>query len=125
MTVTRDGLRGACVLVLEDDYLQASDLRVALEAAGARVLGPFGNADEAAAALAEVRPDCAVLDVNLGDGPSFAVPEALTQQAVPFAFLTGYDADTIPDRFADTPRFEKPVDAARVLAIAERLLRGT
>jgi len=116
-------LRGASVLVLEDDYYQATDLQVALESAGARVLGPFGDEAEASHALSQTTPDCAFIDVNLGTGPTFAVPAALTEGDVPFAFITGYDAETIPRQFADVPRFEKPVSARRALDLAERLLR--
>lgn len=122
MTTDPPSVRGKCVLVLEDDYYLATDLKVALERAGATVIGPFGDAGEAQRAIIKGAPDGALVDVNLGLGPSFAVPRALLDRSVPFVFVTGYDADVIPQEYASAPRFEKPVDARRVDgAIAELL----
>lgn len=123
MTTHDKGLAGARVLVLEDDYYLASDLQDALEAAGAIVIGPFGDEAAARDALADASPDCAFIDVNLGRGPSFEVPRALVELAVPFVFVTGYDAGTIPDEFTGVARFEKPVDAGRAIDTATRLIR--
>ncbi|PVE53452.1 hypothetical protein DC429_12350 [Arthrobacter sp. TPD3018] len=123
MTVKRIGLHGARILILEDDYLLATDLQDALEAAGALIVGPFGEEEEAQAALAEGTLDCAFVDVNLGAGPSFAVPHELVGQNIPFVFVTGYDAETIPDAFADVVRIEKPVAAGLVVAAAAGLLQ--
>jgi len=124
MTLNGDSLRDMRVLVLEDDYYLATDLQDALEAAGATVIGPFGSADEAEQALAEGAPDCAFIDVNLGDGPSFEMPRALAGRGVPFAFVTGYDAGAIPDEFAGVARFEKPIEPKRAVETMARLLKG-
>ena len=54
------------ILVVEDDYMIADDLRRDLEAAGARVLGPVPSLPEALELLRGAdRLDAAVLDVNL------------------------------------------------------------
>ncbi len=116
-------LQDAQVLVLEDDYYLACDLQDALEAAGATVLGPFSDAAEAQASLAGRPPDCAFVDVNLGEGPSYALPRTLSKLAVPFAFITGYDSRAIPEEFDGVDRFEKPVGARQVVQAATRLLR--
>jgi DNA-binding LytR/AlgR family response regulator len=79
------------------------------------VLGPSARTDEGLSLLAEQRPDCAVLDINLGSGPSFALAEALRAQEIPFLFVTGYDATMIPPQFANVERLEKPISAARLL----------
>lgn len=118
-------LRGAKVLVLEDDYYLATDLRDTLEAHGATVIGPFGDTADAEKALAGALPDCAFIDVNLGDGPSFAMPRALAQRNVPFAFVTGYDAATIPDEFAAAPRVEKPAAQSEIVRTAAMMLGAT
>lgn len=102
MTDENKILRAAQVLILEDDYYLANDLEIALKAAGALIIGPFGDEMEAKSALAEAKPDCAFVDVNLGAGPSFSVPHALTEYAIPFVFVTGYDGDIIPPEFAPT-----------------------
>lgn len=115
-------LRSARVLVLEDDYYLATDLQVALENEGARVVGPFADAVDAAQALATDPPDCALVDLNLGRGISFELPHELARRSIPFAFVTGYDRSSIPGEFAATVRVEKPVAAQKVAKIAERLL---
>jgi DNA-binding response OmpR family regulator len=114
MTMTSD-LAGCRVLVVEDDYYLATDAQIVLTRAGATVLGPSARTDEGLSLLAEQRPDCAVLDINLGSGPSFALAEALRAQEIPFLFVTGYDATMIPPQFANVERLEKPISAARLL----------
>jgi DNA-binding NtrC family response regulator len=108
--------------VLEDDYYLARDLQDALEGAGATVLGPFGAEADARHALDAMRPDCALLDVNLGAGISFSFPDTLAERSIPFAFVTGYDRGVIPDAFAAVERLEKPVEPDRIQAAAARLL---
>ncbi|MDF0488432.1 response regulator [Sphingomonas sp. H39-1-10] len=116
-------LRGCRVLVVEDEYLLADDLSVALSSAGAEVLGPVPSVDEAAERItAEPRIDVAVLDVNLRGDMVFPVADALIERGVPFAFATGYDCEALPDRFAAVPRVEKPFKAHRVAAILAPLI---
>jgi DNA-binding response OmpR family regulator len=113
--VTTTQLAGCSVLVVEDDYYLATDAQVALSRAGATVLGPSARADESLILLDQHHPDCAVLDINLGRGPSFELAKALRARSVPFLFVTGYDASVIPPEFADVERLEKPVNVARLV----------
>jgi len=116
-------LEGLRILVVEDEYLIADDMRNALLDAGAEVLGPVPNVAAAASlAAAEPRLDAAVLDINLGGAMVFELADTLKARAVPFVFATGYDDSAIPDRFAKVPRLEKPVKARSVLAALEPLL---
>lgn len=103
------------VLVLEDDYNLADDAARTLEEAGARVIGPFSDADEAVRAAQERKPSCALVDINLGGGPSFAAANALVSGGVPIIFVTGYDADVIPPQFQDAPRLLKPIEPYRIV----------
>lgn len=105
-------LEGRRILVVEDEYFLADDVRDALTEAGAEVLGPVPSVEEASALIArEERIDAAVLDVNLRGELVFPVADALRERGVPFAFATGYDRWAIPDRFADALRVEKPLQA--------------
>jgi CheY-like chemotaxis protein len=118
-------LQGLAVLVMEDDYYLADDTQRVLEAAGARVAGPYGRVAESLARLQESDIDCGVLDVNLGGGRSFAAARALKQQHVPFVFLTGYGREAIPQDLASVELLEKPVDARRLIdAVARVCGRG-
>lgn len=116
-------LRNCRILVVEDEYLLADDLCHALEEAGAIVLGPVPGVEEALALIeAESRIDAAVLDVNLRGDMVFPVADALHARNVPFAFATGYDQWTLPDRFAALPRLEKPFRPDRLAAKLSPLL---
>jgi DNA-binding response OmpR family regulator len=125
MTGTRlvPDLKGKRVLILEDDYHLAMELENAMERAGATVLGPFARSRQALSALQRESLDCALVDLNLGQGPDFEVPRVLQALGTPFLFVTGYDEPTIPLEFAATKRLEKPVDPQQIAtAVAEVLL---
>jgi FixJ family two-component response regulator len=110
-------LRTKAVLILEDEYYLADDARSALEEAGARVIGPFSDSAASIAELEKRRPDCALLDVNLGSGISFEAARAAVRLGVPIVLMTGYSEDVIPAEFHGVRRLEKPVDR-RVLVKA-------
>lgn len=122
MTRPHADLRGARILILEDDFYQAMDLQETLEQSGAQVVGPFSDAADAARAIERDNPDCAFVDLNLGNGPSFELPRALSRKNVPFAFVTGYSANIIPAEFGASARLEKPVEPSTIENIALRLL---
>lgn len=107
-------LSGTNVLVVEDEFYLATEIAEQIERAGGSVLGPCPDAYSGIKAL-DAHPDCAVLDINLGQGPSFEIARALKEQGVPFLFLTGYDAAVIPSEFAHIERIPKPTDGYRVI----------
>ncbi|EQB07978.1 PAS domain-containing protein [Novosphingobium lindaniclasticum] len=115
-------LTGQRVLVVEDDYYLAADTARALKGAGAQVLGPCPSEDAARAHMADAPPTCAVLDINLGGGRSFDLAGDLRRDGVPFVFITGYDQDVIPERFAGIPCLQKPVEFRHIIgALADSL----
>ena len=116
-------LAGISVLVVEDDYYLASDEKAALERAGARVVGPCGDADEAAGLASSERVDCAVVDVNLGEGPSFALARSLQLRGVPFVFVTGYDQALVRPELCVAQRLEKPIRESDLIAGVGRACR--
>ena len=118
-------LSGRRILVVEDDYFLAEDLAEELRSLGAEVRGPAPSVAAALGLLADgPEPDMAVLDVNLGGETVVPVAEELLLRGVPFAFVTGYDRSALPDRFADAPRFEKPLDTRRLMAAIRAALGG-
>ncbi len=108
MSTAVHGLR---LLVVEDEYLLALYLSEALEALGARIIGPVGSV-HAALDLIENDPDidAAVLDVNLGDEAVYPVADALASRDVPFVFASGYERDALPERYRMFRVCSKPVD---------------
>ena len=115
------GLIDCRVLVVEDEYALAEDIRRELVEAGAVVVGPVPTIGKAMRLVqSEPRLDCAVLDINLGGEMVFPLAEALRARSIPFLFATGYDSGRTPEAYKDIPCLEKPVppgEAARQLRL--------
>jgi DNA-binding response OmpR family regulator len=114
-------LRNCRILVVEDEYMLADELQRELTRAGAVVVGPVPTVEMALDLLArEAALDGAVLDVNLGGELVYPLADALAGRKVPFIFVTGYDAQVLPPRFAHAARCEKPV---RISAVRDAIGR--
>lgn len=108
-------LRGCRILVVEDEYMLADELSIELSDADAIVLGPAGTLEDALDLIrSEPRIDGAILDLNLRGEAAFPAADLLVERGVPFIFTTGYDQSSIPSRFADIVRCEKPVNIMRI-----------
>jgi PAS domain S-box-containing protein len=120
-TERASSLRGARVLIVEDAVLLALELETGLSDAGAEVIGPAYELEEAMALLD--RPiDAAVLDANLNGRSVTPVAEALAARHVPFVFATGYgEAGGAPGGF-DAPVIRKPYDVTQVAAAVAEIL---
>ncbi len=114
-------LTGRRILVVEDDYYLATDTSRALRGAGAEVVGPCATEDDAWAELNDRRPDAVVVDINLGQGPSFKLAETLTDRGIPFVFTTGYDAEVIPAKFEGIERLQKPIQLRQIVGAIAKL----
>ena len=109
-------LQGRRLLVVEDDYVLAEDLKRGLEAMGAEVLGRVPSVEDALRKLkADPPPDAALLDLDLGGEMALSVADALQERGILFAFTTGYEAWTIPGAYAHIPRFDRPVELPRLV----------
>ncbi|MBN9073127.1 MAG: response regulator [Rhizobiales bacterium] len=116
-------LRRSRILVAEDEYLLADELRMELTDAGAVVLGPVGTVGRAADLVQrETRIDGAILDVNLGGEMVYPVADLLVGRDTPFVFTTGYDASAIPSRYDHVPRYEKPVSMVELMEALARIM---
>eukprot|EP01035_Chromulina_nebulosa_P053647 gene53647-biopygen38087 len=98
------------VLLVEDQALIAMDTEELLKGLGAVEVVVVPNVQAALDRLSETKPDCAVLDLNLGRETSEPIAIALRRQRIPYVFATGYrDSVSIPDMFSDIPVVRKPV----------------
>jgi CheY-like chemotaxis protein len=83
-------LSGLRVLVIEDEFLIALDLRSILDDLGCVALGPAATVPEALRLLVTDPPDATLLDLNLGGASAAPVAEALTTGGMPFVIVTAY-----------------------------------
>ena len=113
------------ILLVEDEYMLAQDLRRELEDVGAVVLGPEPSVKLALARVAtEAHIDAAVLDVNLAGERVFPVADALAARNVPFLFSTGYQDEIIERRFPGATTCDKPIDTRRLLNTLQNMVHG-
>jgi CheY-like chemotaxis protein len=111
MTAPAPALTGKRVLLVEDDYFIAVDLKTWFEEGGAQVLGPVPSVDEALALIASTAViDAAVLDINLQDELVYPVADALQARGIPFLFATGYDPASVPSPHGTVALCQKPID---------------
>jgi DNA-binding response OmpR family regulator len=118
-------LGGRRVLVIEDEYFIADDLRQMLADVGAEVIGPFPDLAGAENMVINGEPiDAALLDINVRDEMIFPLARTLRSCGVPFVFTTGYDRSTVITEFQDVPLLEKPLDIRRVVRLLAELTQG-
>ncbi len=115
-------LVGRRILVVEDEMMIAMLVEDMLAELGCAVVGP-AHALDAALELArtETGIDAALLDVNLGGQPVFAVADALREKGVPTIFSTGYGDAGLRDADRGAQVLQKPFragDLARALNAA-------
>jgi DNA-binding response OmpR family regulator len=116
-------LNHVSVLVAEDQPFIALDLALALEDAGAKVVGPAASCEEAQTFLATGNVGAAIVDVNLVDGDCSALVEALGGLDVPFIVHRAVDLPpALAARFSGLVVQLKPCPAATLVAQLEILL---
>lgn len=108
-------LRGARVLVVEDDPLLALDVKQTLREGGCLVLGPARFLASAMQIVRNERLDAAVLDVNLNGELSLPIADALADHDTPFVWLTSYPRALLPERHRDRPVIIKPMTGELLL----------
>lgn len=106
-------LKGRRVLIVEDAVLLALELETGLSDAGAVVIGPAYELEEAMALL-DQPIDAAVLDANLNGQSVMPVAQALAERGVPFVFATGYGDTGAALAGYNAPIVRKPYDVSQV-----------
>ena len=111
-------------LIAEDEAIIAMALADGLEEASHRVLGPIDKGSAVLEVLARLKPDLAVLDTKLRDGPSYEIAVELRRRGVPFVIYSGHQRPKDPHpAYADAPWVEKPATPTEVLAALRPLVR--
>jgi len=113
-----DDLSGLRILVVEDDFLIAMDIKEAIERLGGHVVGPIGRLEQAQALARREVFDAAILDVKLDGDVTFSLAEELLMRGVPIALATGYDLASLPEKFRHVPHLRKPFHDTDVRRLA-------
>ena len=103
------------VLLVEDEFLIAMDLKSQLQAAGYPVLGPAANVEQGLALLDKGTVCAAILDMTLQGSTSFPIAQRLAQEGTPFMFLSGNDASRLLEEFSDRIVLRKPINYPELL----------
>jgi two-component SAPR family response regulator len=109
------------VLVVEDEYFLADDLKKALGREGVTVVGPIGTEAGAMALLEDELIDCAILDINLHGRMVYPLARTLRARDVPFLFVSGYDSAAADEGFDDVELLQKPFTTDAVMHGINRL----
>jgi CheY-like chemotaxis protein len=111
------------VLLVEDEPLVSMMLADMLSAFGHKVDGPYNRFSDAIHAAKSNNLQAGILDVNLGGEKTYAVADILTDRKIPFAFVTGYGPDSIVPTFAHAPVLQKPIEAEKLHALLQQIVR--
>ncbi len=118
-------LRGARILVAEDNAILAFDMVSLLRETGALVLGPAMTVKHALALVTSESPCCGVLDVTLRDGPVFPAAHALKDRRGAIVFYTGYgDLDALKREWPGAHVLFKPAPHGLLLRTVIAACRG-
>jgi len=118
----RRPLQGKRVLIVEDEPLLAMDLEASLMDVGCEIRGPAGTVEKAKELVRRSDYDAALLDANLGGRPVDELAVALTQRNLPFAFVTGYGREALPQGFREASMLAKPFTKEQLRALIQALL---
>lgn len=109
------------VLVVEDEPMIAMMVEDTIEMLGYEIVGPVAQLDDALALAVDSNVDCAILDINIRGGNSYAVADLLLARGCPFLFATGCSEWSIPQHLVGEKRLTKPYSSSE-LEIELRLL---
>jgi DNA-binding response OmpR family regulator len=109
--------RHACCLLVEDQVLIGMEIEAILDEVGLEVAGPFPTCADALAWAEHARPDVALLDYLLKDGPCTELVRSLLQRGVPVLIYSGVRQDDIPPDLRPVTWIEKPVERAKLIDV--------
>jgi len=95
------------VLVVEDEFITASDISAAVEGMGYIVTGTADTGEDAINAAQEQKPDAVLMDINLkGDMNGISAAEIIRKKSdIPVIFLTGQSDDATVNRALESEPF--------------------
>ncbi|MCR8560338.1 sigma 54-interacting transcriptional regulator [Mucilaginibacter sp. BJC16-A38] len=87
---------GSKILIVEDQFVEANDLKIILERAGHEVTGIAKSYDHACVILGRVRPDIVLLDIYLkGKLTGIDLATLLSSENIPFIYLSANSNESV------------------------------
>ena len=114
-------LHGAHILVVEDDPIIAMNLSDILATAGALIIGPASNLDQAFQLAEKDSLSAAVLDVRLERGDTLPLANQLLTRRIPFLFQTS-DPRLVAGLYPGVQVLHKPFQSEQLVAALVALL---
>ena len=112
-------LRGARLLVVEDDFLILMELESVLTDAGAEIIGACRSLKEALVLVETEGLSAAVLDIRLGRDNVAPAAKRLCERGVPFVFYTGQgETDPVRAQWPQCALLHKPAEPRKIWSIA-------
>ncbi len=111
------------ILGAEDEFVTAFDLCDTFEEAGYEVEGPHAGISSAMLACQKLKPDLAILDIELVDGLTFELAQKLIDDDVPVILHSDRAAaEGLAARFPRATMVAKPCPPADLLGVVSRVL---
>jgi DNA-binding LytR/AlgR family response regulator len=116
-----DDARPLRLLLVEDDWLIASELTRMVTEAGWQVAGPVSKVAAALDLIRTLSIDGAILDIQLREGErSLAIAAELRDRKIPFFFASAYRTMAQRPDFEDVPVLDKPYFSSGVVTAVHR-----
>lgn len=113
---------GRRVLVIEDEGIVLLDLELILSDLGYAVVGSASDLAGGRTLAERLDVDIAVLDVNLAGHDSGPIADILAARNIPFVFVSGYTAASLPEGHTTRPSLPKPYNPEFLRDVLEREL---
>jgi CheY-like chemotaxis protein len=120
-TCPRNGRRH-CILLVEDEYIQAQHVSGIIEEMGCEVVGPVASVHEALQLISRKIFDAALLDIELSGQSTRPVAARLDEQGIPVAVVTGYRRRDVPKSLQKYSFLAKPYTEGELRDVVQHLL---
>jgi CheY-like chemotaxis protein len=123
--IESQGIGGKRILVVDDEPLIAMDIVASLMDEGCAVVGPAATLAKALALIDSTEIDAALLDANLAGDPVDALAAALVRRKIPFAFVSGYGREGLPEAYRQATLIKKPFQRQRLIDAVRQMTETT
>ncbi len=115
-------IAGKHILVVDDEPLIAMDMVASLEDEGCEIVGPATTLHKALTLVETEDIDAALLDANLAGDPVDELAAVLVRRGIPFAFVSGYGREGLPQAYQQMALIRKPFQRQRLIDVVREMV---